>query len=103
MEALKHEMGIRERKLTELKEAQETLTTRVETAGKNLTTFKKEQTVKEETDSKSLTTFKKELSGKEEGANKRLDAFYKDLSIVKSNTVDVLVEAPTAADMYKNT
>ena len=45
MESLKHEKGIRERKDADLKETQETLTTRVETAGKSLTTFKKEQTV----------------------------------------------------------
>ena len=41
----KHEMGIRERKDADLKETQETLTTRVETTGKSLATFKKEQTV----------------------------------------------------------
>ena len=43
VEALKHGMGIRERKEAELKETQETLTTRVETTAKNPATFKREQ------------------------------------------------------------
>ena len=90
VEGLKHEMCIREGKDTDFQKTQETLATRVETAGKSLATFRKEQTDKEETDSKRIATFKKELSGKEEGTNKHLDAFYKELSIMKSKTSDVL-------------
>ena len=90
METLKHEMGIRERIDADFQKTQETLAARVETAGKSLATFRKEQTAKEAADSNSLAALKKELSGKEEGTNKRLDAFHKELSIVKSNTADVL-------------
>ena len=86
VEPLKHEMGIREGKDADFQKTQETLVTRVETTGKRLATFRKEQTAKEETDSKILTAFNKELSGEKEGTNKRLDTFYKELSIVKLNT-----------------